>query len=730
MSKSLENLFDQSLQLFHAGRMLEARSGYRKILKKIPNHADALHFVGLTYIRTQNYQEGLASIKRAILIKPDHAEAHYNLGNVYSELGHSDEAITEYQQAISIKPDYANAYNNLGNVFNVSKRTDEAIACYQQALLLHPDFSQAYNGLGIAFGEQKNFEAAVDAYQHAIRLKPNFADAHNNLAVARKELGLTELAIESFKNAITFRPDYADAHIALGNILNEQGRFDEAISSYKDALAIRQDVEAAFKLGNALNALNRFDEALPYYELALSINPDFADAHNSLGVALSEVERFEEAFAAYNKALVIEPDHFIALNNLGNTLIDVGQYDRAIDCFKRLLSINHDFADAYNGWGNALNELEQVEDAIVCYQQALAIKPDYVRAIYNFGVVLARLRKFDEALEQYESALSIQPDFTEAQWNRGLIYLLHGQWLNGWHDYKMRWQLKGATQLPVTSYPQWLGDQSIAGKKLLIQFEQGFGDAIQMLRYVNLLEAQGVECWIQSPPQLSKLVSRSFQGAHVLEGNVFSEHLDYRIPVMSLPLAMKTFSEAAIPNSTPYLIADSARIGYWKKQLSSASVATVGLVWRGNSSHKNDRNRSIALAEYIPLILANPLIQFVTLQQDLAAQERDQLKPHNNVRILDKELIDFDETSAVMSALDLVITVDSAPAHLAGALGKPTWILLCFAGEWRWLHERTDSPWYPSATLFRQSNRGNWTEVITQVNHELARLGEVVNEQA
>ena len=242
-----------------------------------------------------------------------------------------------------------------------------------------------------------------------------------------------------------------------------------------------------------------------------------------------------------------------------------------------------------------------------------------------------------------------------------------------------------------------------------------------MLRYILLLEKKRVECWIQVPNPLLRLIIRSFPCAKVIEQHICPKGLDYRIPIMSLPLAMETFSVQSIPKHVPYLIPDDNRVSFWQKQLAaSARSKTVGLVWRGNSSYKNDRFRSATLKDLLPFIASHESIQFVTLQKGITDAERNALKDCSNVRILDDELIDFDETAAVMCNMDIVISVDTGPAHLSGALGKTTWILLPFVGEWRWMVDRADSPWYPTVRLFRQKSIGNWAEVISNVNTALA----------
>jgi len=693
-SQSIDNLFHQSLLLQQAGKILEARANIKKILKKIPAHIEALHLIGLTYIQTREFEKAIAAIKRVVTIKPTYAEAYFNLGNAYSEMQRFEEAIEAFEKTLLINPDHWKASCNLGNMHYMQKRMDEAITCFKRAITINPDFAEAYIGLGVVYGDLKRFGEAVSLYSQAIALNPQVSDAHNNLGFSYLELERYQEAIASFKKAVALNPAYVDAYIGLARSFIALKQPHEAVSSYKNAFSIRPDPECAYELANLLmlNELKQFEDAVTYYKHFLSANPHFSDAQISLGIALDYLLRFDEAVTTFEKILEIEPDNCPALNNLGNALVKLKRPEEAIARYQQALNILPQFHEAHNGLGNALKE---------------------------FG-------RIDEAIDKYEQALAINPEFTQASWNRALMYLLQGNFQQGWLDYEQRWKLEETVALPHTPYPRWLGEEDISGKKLLLQAEQGFGDVIQMVRYVDLLIEQGAECWIQCAQPVVKLFSRSFPDAHVIDTSDYPIPCDYHLPMMSLPSAMKTFTESAIPNKVPYLKADPERLSYWKSEFKSSSLK-VGLVWRGDPNHGNDHNRSAKLPAYLPLIAENPAIHFVTLQKDLTAKELELLSDHANVSILDAELIDFDESAAVISALDLVITIDSAPAHLAGALAIPTWVLLPFIAEWRWHMDRSDSPWYPTTRLFRQEAIDDWPSVMNEVNVELKILGEAAH---
>ena len=368
-----------------------------------------------------------------------------------------------------------------------------------------------------------------------------------------------------------------------------------------------------------------------------------------------------------------------------------------------------------------LHELKRYAEAAACWEKALALEPGNANVHNNLGVSLAALNRDAEAIACHEAALAIDPNYPEAEFNRSLGLLRSGNFRAGWSAYEKRWQAKVGIGTGHVDRPLWLGREPIAGRKLLVEFEQGFGDAIQALRYVPLLEGLGAQCWIHALASLLSLVQRSFPRSTVIARNWWPHEIELRIPVMSLPLAMQTFAESDIPRVVPYLVADEGRKAHWAALLADPGRPRVGLAWRGNPGHRNERNRSARLEDLVPL-LSRTDVRFVTLQKDLSAAERKILAAHPNVTVLDAELETFDDTAAVACNLEAVVSVDSSPAHLAGALGRPVWVMLPCSPEWRWGLERSDSPWYPQARLFRQAAPGDWNSVIDAVDGALAAL--------
>jgi tetratricopeptide (TPR) repeat protein len=346
----------------------------------------------------------------------------------------------------------------------------------------------------------------------------------------------------------------------------------------------------------------------------------------------------------------------------------------------------------------------------------LQIKPDSTNAMVNRGNALRYLGRFDEAIASFDRALAIEPELAEAHWNKGLLLLSRGDFENGLAEYEWRWRREDEFKPRDFAQPQWQGGD-LAGKTILLHAEQGFGDSIQFLRYVPLVVAKGARVVLELPDALMPLVGR-IDGVITMVGR--GQRLpdfDLHCPLLSLPLAFGT-TLSSIPPFTPYLQPPAERMTKWRVLIPRTGRPRVGLVWSGKPSHKNDRNRSIAFVRLSPL-LARPGIDFVSLQREYRESDRASLATFPNLLRLDAALSDFADTAAVIESLDLVITVDTAVAHLAGAMGKPVWILLSAVLDWRWLLEREDSPWYPTARLFRQTEIGRWDSVINRVALEL-----------
>jgi len=437
------------------------------------------------------------------------------------------------------------------------------------------------------------------------------------------------------------------------------------------------------------------------------------------GNCLYELKRYEAALASYEGAIAIRPDFAEAHSNRGNVLQALGQFDAALASYEKAISMKPDFAEAHSNKANVLRQLDQYDAALASYDRALAIDPKFVPAHFNRGVVLNQLRRLPAALASYDAAIAIDPDFAEAHFNRAILWLLTGDFARGWVEHEWRWKNRLGSNINEKrdfGAPLWRGEESLAGSTILLYGEQGFGDTLQLCRYAALVADLGATVILEVPQPLYTLLA-NLDGVSrlIIRGNA-PGHFDYQCPLMSLPLAFKTDLDS-IPARERYLHSDPAKVSMWQEQLGEKTMPRIGLMWNGNPIQPNDRNRSAWLADWVPYLPAG--FQYVSLQPQLRPADAITLERNPGIFNPADKLLDFSDTAALCDCMDLVISVCTSVAHLSGALSKKTWILLAYAADWRWLLDRTDSPWYPSATLYRQPTRGDWTSVFQRVGRDL-----------
>ena len=611
-----------------------------------------------------------------------------------------------------------------GLALHQAGRLSAAEKIYCQILQSQPDHFDSLHLRGVIFHQRGNHAEAVSQIDFALRSNPDHIYALNNRGVILHDLKRFDEALASYDRAIAVRPDYAEALSNRGNTLQALQRFEEALASCDHALTFRQDhVEALVYRGNALHMLKRLEEALASYDRAVAIRPEHAEALSNRGLTLHELNRFEEALASYDRALTVRPDYAEALYNRGNTLHALQRFEEALASYDRAITAQPDYAEALSNRGITLHALQRLEDALTSYDRALVLRPDYAEALSNRGITLVGLQRLQEALTSYDRAVDLKPDYAEAHFNRSLALLLQGNYADGWEEYEWRWKggAKGA-RLRRFDCPQWRGED-LVGKAIFLYDEQGYGDAIQFLRYVPLVALRGGRVILEVSQALLRLVERLDGAAQVFASGGTVPSVDFYCPLLSLPVAFST-TIANIPSGVPYLAADSAEVAAWSRRLVDLEGVRVGLVWAGSSrpglpeADRIDRRRSITLRHFAKLADVRG-VSFVSLQK---GQPRSQtLSPPPGLLVHDwtDELHDFGDTAALIECLDLVISVDTSVVHLAGALGKPVWLLNCFNACWRWLLGRDDSPWYPTLRQFRQPKPGDWDSVVMDVRAAL-----------
>jgi tetratricopeptide (TPR) repeat protein len=560
-------------------------------------------------------------------------------------------------------------------------RLREAEAAYRQALALAPDHANAHYNLALTLKAQGRLDEAAQAYRHTLRVRPDNAKAHNNLGVILEAIGQDDEAAGHYARAVAIQPGHANAHYNLANILRRREAFPQAIHHYREAL-----------LGK----------------------PDDPEAHNNLGIALAADGRPDEAIVHYRQALALKPDYAQAASNLGSALEDRGHVPAAIDCYRKALALMPDYADARYNLGHALQQEDRLDEAAAEYERALALDPTHAKAHNNFGFVMQLLGRVDEALARYIRARTLKPDYADAQWNEALALLLLGDFQAGWPKYEWRWRRK-ETPPRILATPAWDGGD-LTGRTILLHAEQGRGDAIQFIRYAPLVKARGGIVIAECPESLIRLFGSAKGINRLIAVGDALPPFDCHASLLSLPGLLGTTLETT-PANIPYLTAEPEKIDDWRRRLADDGRRKIGLVWRGNPQHANDCRRSIPAAAMAALP-RDVDAEWVSLQIDASPDELAAFAPVA-LRNAAQGLADWADTAALIQALDLVVTVDTAVAHLAGALGKPVWVLLPFAPDWRWMQGRADSPWYPTMRLFRQPAPGGWAPVLADIGEAL-----------
>ena len=598
-------------------------------------------------------------------------------------------------------------------------RLAEAEETYNQILAAQPDHFDSLHLLGIVFYQRGDHVKALRHIDLALKINPNHIVALNNRGIALRELQRFEEALASYDRALTLWPGYAEALLGRGHAFKELKRLEEALASYDRALARREDfTDAHVSRGNVLHALARLEEALASYDRALALRPDYAEAYSSRGATLHELKRFEEALASYDHALALQPDYAEARYNRGNALHALKRFEEALADYEHALALRPDYVEALVNRGNPLHALNRFEEALATYDHALALRPDYVEALVNRGIILHKLKRLEEALASYDRALALRPDYVEAHYNEGMSRMLAGDVQRGWP--KLEWGWIAARQRYVKrnfSQPQWRGSNEIAGKTILLHAEQGFGDMVQFCRYVPRVAERGARVIFEVYEPLCALMSTLPGVAQIVSKGEPLPDFDMHCPMMSLPLALGAES-ATILSQTPYLRASPQAVMDWNGRLGPRHRPRIGLAWSGLPAHDNDRNRSMRLSAFLPPV-AGFNATYVSLQREVRDVDAPMLQGRSDVLHFGEALKTYADTAALIANLDLVISVDTSVAHLAGALAKPVWILLPFIPDWRWLLDRDDSPWYPTARLFRQDETRGWDNVMARVQAAL-----------
>jgi tetratricopeptide (TPR) repeat protein len=712
--------------------LAQARPLYEGVLTVAPHNVEALHLLGLVYLRAADAARAEPLIARSIQAGWRQPWNLVNYGAALTGVGRHEEALAVVQEALCVDLGHASAHAGghavRGDILLALARFDEAIASYDAALRQAPGIGNAWRGRGVALARLDRPADALISLEYALRIDPNDALVHTERAHALRALNRYEEALHSYQLAMVVLGRTRDLLLATGMVLTDLGRAVEGLARLDEGLALAPNHEALLYASCvSLDMLHERDELLRRSDRLLARYPDNVAAWIGRGNALVGLARHTEAAHAYGEALKRQPDRVDALRNRAAALRAVGELAEALDHFDRALAVTG--ADPTLLYNRAITFqlLGRYDEALADHQAAATAPATSAEHLYARGTALQQTGAHEAALGDFELALKQDPNHGVAQRSEAYCRLLLGDFDKGWKQHESRWLANdGALNRRYADRPLWLGADSIAGKTLLLHAEQGYGDTLQFCRYASLAHARGATVILDVPVALVPLV-RSVHGVdRVLSDTETLPAFDLQCPLLSLPLAFGTALDT-IPADVPYMSANPTLRDQWASRVDALTAPgrlRVGLAWSGNPRHNNDENRSLPFAMLAPLFALD--VAFVSLQPQVRERDMEALAASGALRFEDA-LSDFEQTAALIAALDLVITVDTSVAHLAGALGKAVWILLPTVPDWRWLIDRDDSPWYPSARLFRQHRPGDWPAVIAGVSDALRHR---VNEPA
>ena len=690
--KKYENVNDserknirQVLKFMQQENYKDAEIIYKDLIKEGSNNYVVFGNLATICYMKNRIEEMIVLLKRALKLNPDYPEGLSNLGLALQKQGNLQAAIQLYEKALAIKPDFPNALRNLGNVFKNQGELQKAADCYRKVLAIEPNSLGALINLSSTLKEQGELQGAIDFYSKALPIEPNSLGALFNLGSALQVQGELQEAIDCHRKALLIDPNSFGALVNLGSALQGQGKLQEAINCHRKALVIDPNSLAALiNLGSALQGQGESQEAINYYKKALAIDSNCLRALNNLGGALVEKGEFQEAIDYCKKTLTIDPNSLRALNNLAAALVEKGEFQEAIDCCRK----------------------------------ALTIKPDYLVALINLGAALAGSGELQESITTYRKAIALNGNHSSIHWNLSLSLLSSGDYENGWKEYEWRFRdkvkLHGQSQLK-----KWDGGSHCSGDRLILISEQGLGDTLQFIRYIPYLNKKGMMTTLCAQSKLHGLIQASGITTEVYgPEDVHKLTKGEWLPLLSLPGYLNIKPNKLIV-SEPYIKAPEENILYWKQKLSSEGRPIIGINWQGDPKTERAvlKGRSLPLEAFLSIIETVDA-SFLSLQKGSGSEQLTDCKFLDRFVGCQEEINltwDFVENAAIMMNCDLIITVDTVVAHLAGGLGKPTWLLLHKVPDWRWGMEGDTTLWYPSMRLFRQREQGNWQEVMNCV---------------
>ncbi|WP_119344931.1 tetratricopeptide repeat protein [Facilibium subflavum] len=643
------------MKLYQQGQLEKAQQMCLLLLKEDPKHYDANHLLGILYYQLKDFSQSEHFLHKAISLNDKDAAIYSNLGRIYAEQHKTEKALTCLYKAIQLNPEYAAAYYNLGQLFLQKNDISQAINYFKKAIQLNPKHLQAYLNLGWLLQQQEALEQALYYYQQILSFDKHYIDAYIYIGLLLTQLNQKENALQYYQKALSIQPNHSGIHMNIGSLFLGEKQFDQAIYHYEKAIEIDQNNEKAYLgLAQAFTSLNNIDQAINCYCHLININPQHKEAYDGLGVLYKEKGLLDKAINCFTKAYQIDANNIYACINLGTSLNEKGDIDKAITYFNKALQIN----------------------------------PDSVSAHFNLAISLLTLFDFSK----------------------------------GWQEYKYRYHDKAIAKFPhiykpKTNKPYYEG-QPLLGKTIYLYHEQGYGDMIMFCRFLHVLCRQKahVVVYIKTHHLLKKLYKLSFPKVDFVD-TPCTKDFDYHAPIMDLAGAL-AINQYNMPYKGAYLKTDKSLVCYYHTHFFQHDKYKIGIVWKGNTTYKQDHRRSMDLATFLKYFQKPKNCQLYAFQKDLTEDERRLLHQHDIIDI-GSDLNDFLDTASAMKNLDVLISVDTATAHLGGALDITTFIMLCALQiEWRWgiAKKEKNSYWYDAVTLVWQQTPNDWQSAFDQLN--------------
>lgn len=685
------------LELHRRGRLAEAAQCYQQAHTRNPRDADALALLGILARQTGQYPAAIRLAHLAVALRPQHAGFAFSLAEAYRAAGDPQQAETWCRKALSLDSRHPGSWCLLGDLAAELGQDDDAQRAWQHAAALDNHSGRPERSLGHWLCRQGKFETALESYRQGLTKAPSDALLHFALGAALAASGRKLEARAAYAEALRLRPKFPEALLNLGNLHYDEGRWLDAAVCCRKALALR---------------------------------PNYAKAWCNLGNALQMLGGAREASGCYERTLALDPGSVAAQHNLGNAWLARRGYRQAEQCFRQAVESDNGRAEHHNSLGNALYQQHRNAEAEACYRRALELEPAYAAAHTNLANVLLRRQaegRNREMIAHYERALELDPASAGGHYNLGLARLRAGQFREGWQQHEWRWDFRELRlHRRHGTASQWKGEplrraESEDGETILLHAEQGQGDTLQFVRYAPLVAARGGRVVLEVQPRLKRLLSGLPGVSRVVARGEALPPFAWQCPLMSLPLVFGTTVDT-IPRGIPYIVPDAEEADAARLRWPGGGLR-VGVAWAGNPQYRSDEQRSMPLRALLPLA-GIPGVSWFSLQMGAALGQMDALRDRFPLADASAASRDFAETAALAATLDLVISVDTSIAHLAGAMGLPVWIVLPHLADWRWLEDRSDCPWYPTARLFRQPAPGDWAGAVAPMADELARLAQ------